>query len=75
MFLHYNIAAEYVLFPIMKVTFLKSICNWYYFVSFENYSKEKQHYPNLIWLFKKWDKKSKRIANRFSFMTARVAGR
>lgn len=62
--LRYNIADEKIIYQSLHQTFLEHFKFWYYFISIDNYQNENRYYDNLIWVYKKWNKRHNYIKKK-----------
>lgn len=60
MLFRYNIADESIVYQSLHQSFLSHMVNWFYFISYENYTNESKYYENLIWLYYKWYERKKK---------------
>lgn len=63
--LRYDIADEKLIYQSLHQTFLNYMNIFYYFISNENLFGENRYYENIIWLYKKWEKRKQEQKQKF----------
>ncbi len=61
---HYNVGDERVVYLSLHQTFLAYMKIWYFFISERNVYNHDRYFINIIWLYKKWDKRRRDNENR-----------
>ena len=75
MLFRYNIADEKIVYQSMHQSYLGHMSNWYYFISYDNYTNECRYYDNLIWLYHKWNCRKSKRSRRFKRWAYSYKGR
>lgn len=70
--LYYNVADEKVVYPIFHQTFLSNIPVWYFFIADSNQKDQDRFYPNIIHLYKKWNKRKEHQEQKIENMIHRA---